>query len=58
MKTRIFILVHGGCVTDVYSDSKDVEVEVIDTDNNYTYEEHLAAVARADEVQATYAKID
>ena len=51
--TRIFILVHAGCVTDVYADSKNVEVEVIDTDGDDRDE----ALKRADEVQATYARV-
>lgn len=51
---KIFILVHAGCVTDVYSDSKNVEVEVIDTDGDDRDE----ALKRADEVQATYVRVD
>lgn len=50
---KIFILVHAGCVTDVYADSKNVEVEVIDTDG----EERDEALKRADEVQATYEQV-
>lgn len=53
MKTKIFILLHSGCVTDVYADSKNVEVEVIDTDGDDRDE----ALKRADEVQATYAQV-
>ncbi len=53
-KTRIFILVHAGCVTDVYADSNNVEVEIIDTDGE---DEHDEALKRADEVQATYEQV-
>ena len=52
---KIFILVHAGCVTDVYSDSKDVEVEVIDTDDQD--ESRDEALKRADEVQVEYVQV-
>jgi len=56
--TRIFILVESGRVTDVYADSNAVEVEIIDLDGGYTYEDHVRAKQRADEVQGIYSKVD
>jgi hypothetical protein len=54
---KIFVIVDHGCVSAVYSDSNKVEVEIIDLDGNHTYEDHLLAEQRAQEVAAEYVEV-
>jgi len=54
---KVFIIIEHGSVVGVYSDDAKAEAEVIDLDS-LDEEESERTQDRADEIQATYARVD
>ncbi len=55
MQTKIFIVISAGCVSAVYSDSYNVEVEIVDQDSQEEGERD-AALKREDEIAAEFVR--
>jgi hypothetical protein len=54
---KIFIIIDSGSVTGVYSDTANVEVEIIDLDSADDEKENDMLEARAEQVMATYGEV-